>query len=136
MDVSTAYLNSSLQDEIYMRQPTHFVDASSPEKVLRLNKAIYGLKQSGKEWNCKLDRVLRQMNFVPCDNEPCLYKAFKNVNLVLIAVYVDDLIIGCSNIAVVHKVKRQIAENFEVNDKGVPNHFLGMEIEREGDTGT
>ena len=53
----------------------------------------------------------------------------------LIAVYVDDLIIGCSNIAVVHGVKRQISNNFEVNDKGIINHFLGMEIEREGDTG-
>ena len=68
IDVSTAYLNSSLQDEVYMQQLKHFVDAGSPEKVLRWNKAIYGL-----EWNCKLDCVLRQMNFVPCDNEPCLY---------------------------------------------------------------
>ena len=98
-----------------MRQPTHFVDASSSKKVLRSNKAIYGLKQSGKEWNSKLDSVLRQMNFVPCDNEPSFCKAFKNNDLVIIAVYVDDLIIGCSNIALVHDAKRQIADNFPRN---------------------
>lgn len=135
IDVSSAYLNSNLQDEIYMQQPKNFIYDKSPEKVLRLHKAIYGLKQSGKEWNSKLDSVLRKMNFVPCNTEPCLYKTMKNDFLVLIAVYVDDLIIACSDITTIKNVKKQIAGEFAVSDKGVLNHFLGMEVEREGETG-
>ena len=84
IDVSTAYLNSNLQDEIYMKQPENFIDKNAPNKVLRLHKAIYGLKQSGKEWNTKLDGVLRKIGFDSCKNEPCLYKAMINNNLVLL----------------------------------------------------
>ncbi|GBP05998.1 Retrovirus-related Pol polyprotein from transposon TNT 1-94 [Eumeta japonica] len=135
MDVDTAYLNSDLHDEIYLKQPPHFVDETSPRKVLRLHKAIYGLKQSGKEWNCKLDSVLRKLNFVRCDSEPCLYKATKRGHFVLIAVYVDDLIVGCSELTVLEGVKKQIADYFKVKDKGVLNHILGMEVKCDGDTG-
>ncbi len=135
IDVSTAYLNSSLQDEIFMQQPPNFVNDKSPNKVLRLHKALYGLKQSGKEWNSRLDATLRIMDFVPCGNEPCLYKGTKKNKLVLIAVYVDDIIIGCSDKSVVLEVKAQISNEFQVIDKGQLRHFLGMEIEREGETG-
>lgn len=72
VDVSTAYLNSELHDEIYMRQPQCFKDKKYP--VLRLNKAIYGLKQSGREWNVKLDNVLKTFGFKPTDAFICLNK--------------------------------------------------------------
>ena len=63
IDISTAYLNSSLQDEIYMRQPENFIDKDAPDKVLRLHKAIYGLKQGGKEWNIRWCVTL-QLNYI------------------------------------------------------------------------
>lgn len=47
IDVSSAYLNSELRDLVYMRQPEGFVDQKFPERVLKLNKFLYGLKQSG-----------------------------------------------------------------------------------------
>lgn len=136
IDVKTAYLNGDLTEEIYMKQPQHFVDKNFRSKVLRLRKSIYGLKQSGREWNFKLDSVLKKMKFVACKNEPCLYKGKMDSNLVLIVVYVDDIIIGCSEISVVHRVKQMIANEFEVSDKGKLHHFLGMEVHREGSTGS
>ena len=51
IDISSAYLNSNIQHDIYVRQAREFVDCRNPDKVLKLHKAIYGLKQSGKEWN-------------------------------------------------------------------------------------
>lgn len=135
IDVTTAYLNSELEDEVYMKPPPNFVDKDCPNKVLKLNKAIYGLKQSGKEWHKRLDDTLRKMDFSPCKNEPCLYKSIKDDKLVLIAVYVDDLIIGCIDKNIVIEVKNELNEEFEINDKGILNHFLGMEVEREGETG-
>lgn len=74
MDVCTAYLNSDLSEEVYMKQPQRFVNEQHPDYVLKLNKAIYGLKQSGREWNSKLDEVLRNIGFSACVNDPCFYK--------------------------------------------------------------
>jgi hypothetical protein len=56
MDVKGAYLNSTLDEEIYMRQPDGFNDGSG--RVLKLHRAIYGLKQSGRSWYKKLTTVL------------------------------------------------------------------------------
>jgi len=75
------------------------------------------------------------MDFTSCKNEPCLYKSIKNDKLALIAVYVDDLIIGCSDKSVVIDIKNQLNKAFDINDKGILNHFLGMEVEREDETG-
>lgn len=128
MDVSTAYLNSELADEVYMKQPQCFEDKDFPGKVLKLNKAIYGLKQSGRAWNTKLDEVLRKIGFTPCESEPCLYKMNQEGNFNLIAVYVDDLILASTNKAELIQIKAQIASSFDLVDKGPLQHFLGMQI--------
>lgn len=135
VDIGTAYLNGELEDEIYMQQPEGFVDRDDPSKVLKLNKALYGLKQAGRNWNEKLDSVLAKLGFSACGNEPCLYKATVNGNMMLIAVYVDDLIIACKNKEEILKFKAHLSEEFEVSDKGILNHFLGMNISREGEIG-
>lgn len=134
IDVSTAYLNSELNEDVYMKPPEGFNETHG--KVLKLRKAIYGLKQSGRAWNEKLDTVLQNFGFVPCNNEPCLYKMKINGELILVAVYVDDIIIACKDEKEIFRIKSMIAEQFDISDKGRLQHFLGMEIEREGDTGT
>lgn len=58
MDVKTAFLNSKLDEEVYVSQPPGFEAPNSGGKVLRLRKALYGLKQAPRAWNMKLDRVL------------------------------------------------------------------------------
>jgi len=74
MDVCTAYLNSDLSETVYMQKSEGYTVGSKPGQVLLLKKAIYGLKQSGRAWNNKLDNVLRSIGFDPMSNEPCLYK--------------------------------------------------------------
>jgi len=48
MDVKTAFLNGSLEEEIYMDQPLSFVSKGQEDKVCRLKRSIYGLKQSSR----------------------------------------------------------------------------------------
>jgi len=136
MDVSAAYLNSDLQDVGYMRQPEGFVDTAYPKRVLRLHKSLYGLKQSGREWNQKLDSTLQHIGFIQCPSEPCIYTKKIGGNLSIIVVYVDDLIISCSRKEDLVNIKLQITQEFDVVDGGELNHFLGMEIERNGETGS
>lgn len=135
MDVCTAYLNGELSEEVYMRQPQEFVDKEYPNYVLKLKKSIYGLKQSGREWNLKLDETLRNIGFVPCVNEPCLYRMSHHDKLCLIAVYVDDLLICCEDKDIMLQLKGRISEVFDCVDKGQVNLFLGMQVEREGELG-
>ena len=62
MDISSAYLNGELKEEVYMKQPEGF-EEKSPEWVWRLLKALYGLKQAGRCWHEKLHEVLTKLGF-------------------------------------------------------------------------
>uniref|UniRef100_A0A0A1WFC7 Retrovirus-related Pol polyprotein from transposon TNT 1-94 n=1 Tax=Zeugodacus cucurbitae TaxID=28588 RepID=A0A0A1WFC7_ZEUCU len=133
LDVSTAYLNGKLEDDIYMRQPEMFQQDN--DCVLKLKKSLYGLKQSGRVWNSRLDEVLKEMGFSACNSEPCLYTKNQGRKLNIIAVYVDDLMIACSDLGELMQIKQQISSIFQIVDKGPINKFLGMEIERVGSVG-
>lgn len=134
MDVTTAYLNGDLHDDVFMKQPEYF-ETKSANIVLKLKKSLYGLKQSGREWNLKLDNVLKEIGFVPCESEPCLYTRHEQQKLNFIAVYVDDLILACSDKHDLDAIKHQISSKFKIVDQGPLNYFLGMEVERDGETG-
>ena len=128
-------MNSEMHHDLYLRQPEMFEDKKNPKKVLKLNKAIFGLKHPGKEWYDKLTSVLVILGFEQCKHEPCLYKNNMNNHLVLVAIYVDDLLIGCADKTQVEAVKKLLSNKFPVTDNGPLHHYLGIEIEREGETG-
>jgi hypothetical protein len=64
MDVKSAFLNGDLKEEVHIRQPAGFIVAGQEGKVLRLRKALYGLRQAPRAWNSKLDNTLKKMNFI------------------------------------------------------------------------
>jgi hypothetical protein len=129
MDVVSAYLNGELQDEIYMEQPEGFIDPDQPTKVCKLIKGIYGLKRSGREWNHKLDKILKSIGFIRSNHDSCVYTLKEESDFVLLAVFVDELLISGSSEKIVYQVKQQIAINIDVVDKGPVDYFLGMEID-------
>lgn len=135
LDVSSAYLNGDLHDTVYMKQPPYFEDRKNPGKVLRLKRSLYGLKQSGREWNTKLNDVLRKFGFTPCISDPCIYVKKQNGVYNIIVVYVDDLIVGSTSISELAKIKESLAREFEIVDGGELSYFLGMEFNRDGDFG-
>jgi len=63
MDVKSTFLNGDLKEEVYIHQPPGFVIPDKENKVLRLCKALYGLRQAPRAWNAKLDSTLKQMGF-------------------------------------------------------------------------
>ncbi|WVZ71725.1 hypothetical protein U9M48_020273 [Paspalum notatum var. saurae] len=58
MDVKSAFLNGDLKEEVYVKQPPGYVVNGQEHRVLRLRKALYGLRQAPRAWNQKLDTVL------------------------------------------------------------------------------
>lgn len=74
--------------------------------------------------------------FNSCDSEPCLYKSEVDGKPILVAIYVDDLIIACKDKETIIKFKRQLSDEFEVTDKGVLSNFLGIKVNRDGELGS
>ena len=77
MDVKTAFLNGSLDCEIYMSQPEGFVDPERPDYVCKLKKSIYGLKQSARCWNTTLDEYLKCTGYHKSNADGCIYTKSK-----------------------------------------------------------
>ena len=63
MDVKTAFLNGHLSEDVYMVQPEGFVDPKYPNRVCKLNKSIYGLKQASRSWNLRFDQKIKEFGF-------------------------------------------------------------------------
>lgn len=104
--------------------------ANGEEMVYELVKSIYGLKQSGACWEARLTEFLKRSNFTRCDTDPCLWK-YKHMNgTLLLAVYVDDLIIAakCENLR--SHVMNIITNEFAIKDSGELTWVLGTHIEQ------
>src|SRR4051812_18162490 len=64
MDVKTAFLNSNIEEELYMMQPEGFIDPRNAGKVCKLQRSIYGLKQASRSWNLRFDEVIKVFGFI------------------------------------------------------------------------
>lgn len=127
VDVKTAFLNADLKEEIYLEIPQGL--KTDLNKVLKLKKSIYGLRQSPRCWNSTLNEFLISLGFSQSDTDTCLYtKNDKGKNLITIVVYVDDLLICCSDINLINETKKQLAKRFQIKDLGIAKKFLGFEI--------
>jgi hypothetical protein len=93
MDVKSAFLNGDLKEEVYVHQPPGFVIPGKEGKVLRLCKALYGLRQAPRAWNVKLDSMLKGMGFGQSPQEAAIYRWGNGGNALLVGVYINDLVI-------------------------------------------
>jgi hypothetical protein len=64
MDIKTSFLNGNIEEEFYMVQPEGFVDPKDANKVCKLQRSIYGLKQASQRWNLCFDEVIKGFGFV------------------------------------------------------------------------
>lgn len=134
MDVKTAFLNGELNEEVYMKQPKGYSDGTT--KVCKLQKTLYGLKQSPREWNKVLDQSLLERRFIQSKADPCLYLLKNNNKLELaLVVYVDDLIfIGSSaNETLLNDEKDYLKSRFQMTDLGQLKWILGIEVSIQKD---
>jgi len=134
MDVKSAFFNGELTDEIYMQQPEGFND--NEKLVCKLNKSLYGLKQASRLWNAKFNDFMTRIGFNRAESDQCLYVRTRKEISCYILLYVDDLLIICSDLNMINTVKRLMSNEFEMTDVGKVNCFLGMHIEQDMEKGT
>jgi hypothetical protein len=131
MDIKTTFLNGDLEEEIYMEQLKGFTQEGE-HLVCKLHKSLYGLKQSPRAWNQKLDVFLKSIKFVRSDADFNGYIAQVGDVKFFIVVYVDDFILVCDNNKdKLLQVKEELSRKFEMKDLYDLHFFLGMEVERD-----
>lgn len=130
LDITTAYLNSELEEDIYVNPPAELKTKNSDSKVWKLRKAVYGLKQSGRAWNKKLDTTLKEFGCQRSNSDPCVYIKRKDNVVIIVAVYVDDMLVLSNDHESEEALKKNLEANFETRDLGEVKEFLGMHIER------
>ena len=129
MDVITAFLLGKLDEEIYMMQPEGFERQGMKTKmVCRLLRSLYGLKQASRVWNIQLHEFLIKIGFRRFNADTCLY-VNDDLNIV-IAIWVDDILIAGKSAVNIAKVKRQLAGEFSMKDLSPISHFLGICVTR------
>ena len=74
MDVKMDFLNGYLEERIYMMQPEGFVAKGQQQKVCKLLRSIYGLKQASRSWNLRFDETIKTYGFEKNVDEPCVYQ--------------------------------------------------------------
>ena len=134
MDVSSAFLNSELSETLYMEQPENFECKDRKNFVCKLNKAIYGLKQSSKCWNSTFSSTLLKMNFKQSIHDSCVYTYFSNDILCIIGLYVDDLILACNSNDFLVNVKNKLQNVYKMKDLGEMKQFLGVNVHHKNDS--
>lgn len=132
MDVKTAYLHAPIDYEIYMEQPEGYeVKSQTNEKmVCKLEKSLYGLKQSGRNWNKMLHDYLCENTFVQNPVDHCVYKRELEHEKVIILIWVDDLVIAASDERALKTVKEMLTGKFQMKDLGRLKNFLGITFDQ------
>ena len=130
MDVKTAFLNGELEEEIYMEQPEGFKAPGQEKKVCKLVKSLYGLKQAPKQWHEKFDKVMLSNDFKINECDKCVYTKSTGNEHVILCLYVDDMLIIGSNMAIITATKKMLSNNFDMKDLGVADVILGIKITR------
>ena len=127
MDVTSAFLNGDLQEEVYMDQPEGFEVKGQEHLVYKLKRSLYGLKQAPRCWNMTLDHLLKSMGFVQTKSDPCLYISSEG-ELCIIAVSVDDILLATKSEKKMKDVKNRLSAEFEVKDLGDLQYLLGVSV--------
>ena len=96
IDITSAFLYSPLNEELYLKRPTGLTDNDIP-LVVKLDKCLYGLKQAAHEWRQHLHNTLLSLNFIQNKADNCIYRLSIGDEYIIIATHVDDLLIASSN---------------------------------------
>jgi hypothetical protein len=123
-DISNAFTNGELKEELYMSALPGYPNDSGI--MLRVVKSLYGLCQASRVWQETLTAALLSIGFVQCKSDTCLF--FHPDRLCFISIHVDDLLILCDNDDFRKSVVMRLQAIFKLEDLGVVKMYLGMNI--------
>ena len=132
VDISYAFTNSDIDVEIYMEEPDGFKTKQGGKKIVyRLNKSLYGLKQSSRLWGETLEKVLVKLGFKKTYSDASLYIYDRDNIKIILPVFVDDITLASKSQEALDNFVIELAKHFKLRDLGPTVFLLGVEIARK-----
>ncbi|CAI5961339.1 unnamed protein product [Closterium sp. NIES-64] len=131
LDFSTAFLQGSLHEEIWLRRPPSFTGTFPPGTQWSLRRPVYGLRQAPREWHDTLRTTLAALGFAPSTANPSLFlRTDTSLPPFYILVYVDDLVFATADTAGLAHVKSELQKRHTCTDLGELRSYRGLQITR------
>ena len=127
MDVNNAFLHGELTEDVYMTLPLGF-PSPGPNKVCKLTKSLYGLKQASRKWFEKLSTELLQCGYKQATADHTLFLKHDSSSFTTLLVYVDDILLAGNSLSEFAYIKKVLDDKFRIKDLGLLKYFLGLEI--------
>nr|GEV13928.1 hypothetical protein [Tanacetum cinerariifolium] len=133
MDMKSAFLYGTIDEEVYVMQPPGFQDLEYPARVYKVEKAMYGLHQAPRAWYGTLSKYLLTNGFQRGTIDQILFIRRQRRDFILVQVYVDDIIFGSSNPQLCREFKALMRKKFQMSAMGELNFFLGLQVLQKED---
>ncbi|GJV46974.1 putative ribonuclease H-like domain-containing protein [Tanacetum coccineum] len=130
MDVKSAFLYGTIDEEVYVSQPPGFVDPDHPTKVYKVVKALYGLHQAPRAWYATLSTFLEQHGYKRGTIDKTLFIRRNKKDIMLVQVYVDDIIFGSTNKSWCDEFEALMQSRFQMSSMGELTFFLGLQVKQ------
>ncbi|GKF79532.1 retrovirus-related pol polyprotein from transposon TNT 1-94 [Tanacetum coccineum] len=128
MDVTMAFLNGILREELFVSQPDGFLDQDNPNHVYKLKNALYGLKQTLRAWYDLLLKFLLSQEFSKGTVDPTLFIRRQGKDILLVQIYVDDIIFASTTPELCDHFSKLMCSKFKMSMMGKISFFLGLRI--------
>ncbi|GKD15264.1 putative ribonuclease H-like domain-containing protein, partial [Tanacetum coccineum] len=130
MDVKSAFLYSTIEEEVYVCQPPGFKDSDYLDKVYKVVKALYGLHQALRAWYGTLAKYLLDNGFQRGKIDQNLFIKKQKGDILLVQVYVNDIIFGSINKELCTEFEKLMYDKFQMSSMGELNFFLGLQVKQ------
>ncbi|KAI3715061.1 hypothetical protein L6452_22027 [Arctium lappa] len=133
MDVKSAFLYGSIEEEVYVCQPPGFENPSYPDMVYKLKKALYGLHQAPRAWYDTLSSYLLENGFERGVIDKTLFIKRKKKDILLVQINVDDIIFGSTRDNMYKEFEELMHQRFKMSSMGELTFFLGLQVQQKSD---
>ncbi|KAJ9561269.1 LOW QUALITY PROTEIN: hypothetical protein OSB04_006429 [Centaurea solstitialis] len=133
MDVKSAFLYGTIDEEVYVSQPPGFEDPKYPDKVYMLRKALYGLHQAPRAWYDTLSSYLLENKFERGVIDKTLFIKRTMTDMLLVQIYVDDIIFGSTKEDMCKEFEELMHKKFKMSSMGELTFFLGLQVKQKID---
>lgn len=128
LDVQNVFLHGVLEEDVFMRQPLGYTDSWFPNRVCKLDKSLYRLKQAPRARYSWLSTKLQCLGFSASKADTSLFFFHKDDVVMYLLVYVDDIIVVSSSSQAVDALLVALRDDFALKVLGHLHYFLGIEI--------
>ncbi|KAJ9565499.1 hypothetical protein OSB04_001465 [Centaurea solstitialis] len=133
MDVKSAFLYGTIDEEVYVCQPPGFEDPKFPDRVCKLRKALYGLHQAPRAWYDTLSSYLLENKFERGVIDKTLFIKRTKTDMLLVQIYVDDIIFGSTKEDMCKEFEELMHKKFKMSSMGELTFFLGLQVKQKRD---